>query len=335
MSAIIFTSALRKLIGGWLKSGKQVAAPVAIGDRLLYQRLASAEQAVFDTTARPANSIKDFIFPRHERLFGYRIEGRNVELQDAPAEDREQIILGARPCDARSLTILDHVFRWAYKDESYERGRERTTIVALACTGHDEACFCTSVGSGPADETGSDAILFDLGDDTFQVKILTDKGRALFAGNMQTSDQAERVTNVPAKKFDIARVRAFLENNFDSPLWNETTLECLGCGVCAYTCPTCHCFDIVDEGNAAAGERVRNWDSCQFPMFTMHASGHNPRATQPQRQRQRMNHKFAIYPDKFGTTLCTGCGNCARNCPVGLGVLGVLEEIDAKERIQA
>jgi ferredoxin len=41
-----------------------------------------------------------------------------------------------------------------------------------------------------------------------------------------------------------------------------------------------------------------------------------------------MLHKFAIYPEKFGETLCTGCGNCTRNCPEGIGVLSVAMEID-------
>jgi ferredoxin len=132
----------------------------------------------------------------------------------------------------------------------------------------------------------------------------------------------------PKPRFDPAQSRAFLEGNFENPFWSETTLACLGCGACAHTCPTCHCFDIVDEGSASEGSRVRNWDSCQFPLFTAHASGHNPRANQPQRQRQRIYHKFAIYPEKFGAILCTGCGNCTRNCPVGLGVLGVLEAIN-------
>ncbi|MEK7754775.1 MAG: 4Fe-4S dicluster domain-containing protein, partial [Acidobacteriota bacterium] len=102
---------------------------------------------------------------------------------------------------------------------------------------------------------------------------------------------------------------------------------CLGCGACAYTCPTCHCLDIADEGNPRGGARVKNWDSCQFSLFTAHASGHNPRESQPQRQRQRMFHKFRIYPEKFGEILCTGCGNCARNCPAGLGVLSVLQTV--------
>ncbi len=62
----------------------------------------------------------------------------------------------------------------------------------------------------------------------------------------------------------------------------------------------------------------------------MHASGHNPRSNQGQRQRQRVYHKFRIYPEKFDDILCTGCGNCTRNCPVGLGVLPLVEAI-AKE----
>jgi ferredoxin len=62
-------------------------------------------------------------------------------------------------------------------------------------------------------------------------------------------------------------------------------------------------------------------------MFTAHASGHNPRGDQACRQRQRIYHKFQTYPKKFGPLLCTGCGNCTRNCPAGLGVLPVLKTI--------
>ncbi|HVX65596.1 MAG TPA: 4Fe-4S dicluster domain-containing protein [Bryobacteraceae bacterium] len=329
MSATISASGLRQVIDGWLNAGKQVAAPSAAGGRVLYQRLASAEQAVFDAAPRPANSIKEFILPRHERLFRYRLEGQGVELADLPEERREQVIVGARPCDAAALPVLDHVFNWGAQDDSWTRGRERTTVVALACSRFDDACFCTSVGSGPADERGADAMLFEAGAGMYQVKVLTGKGRALFAG-VPDSDTSPAGVAAPPPRFDSARVREFLADGFENGMWNEETLECLGCGACAYTCPTCHCFDIVDEGNAAGGTRVRNWDSCQFPLFTLHASGHNPRANQPQRQRQRIYHKFMTYPERFGPVLCTGCGNCTRNCPVGLGVLKVLGAIDSR-----
>ncbi len=96
----------------------------------------------------------------------------------------------------------------------------------------------------------------------------------------------------PEPRFSAEAVRKFSAANFEHPLWAEHALACVGCGACAHTCPTCHCFDIVDEHSA----RVRNWDSCQFSLFTLHASGHNPRPDQGSRQRQRILHKFSIYP---------------------------------------
>ena len=61
-----------------------------------------------------ANSIKEFVFPRHEELYGYRFEGKQIELIDVEPPMTEQIIIGARPCDAAALPILDHVFNWDY-----------------------------------------------------------------------------------------------------------------------------------------------------------------------------------------------------------------------------
>lgn len=330
MSAVLSVAALGELVAGWISQGKLVAAPVQVGDRLLYQALATAQQAVFDPRRRPANSIKEFFFPRHEPIFLYRLEGKEIALSEVISEEREQIVIAAKPCDAAALPILDHVFNWDFEDGFYTARRARTTVISLACAAHDDACFCTSVGSGPTEESGSDAMLFDLGDGQFEVRAITEKGRTLFPDRAATV--RERSVG-PALKFDPARVARYLEANFESPLWKDLTLACLGCGACAYTCPTCHCFDIVDEGNAAGGARVKNWDSCQFPFFTLHASGHNPRSAQPQRQRQRVFHKFLIYPRKFNAVLCTGCGNCERNCPVGLGVLKVLQAIDIERRL--
>ncbi|MDI6787496.1 MAG: 4Fe-4S dicluster domain-containing protein, partial [Planctomycetota bacterium] len=135
----------------------------------------------------------------------------------------------------------------------------------------------------------------------------------------------------PDKKFDISLIKPWLESRqggIDHPIWAKITLPCIGCGTCTYLCPTCHCFDIVDEGNLKGGSRCKNWDACQFAMFTVHASGHNPRDTQSKRFRQRVAHKFDYYPDKFGRTLCVGCGRCIRHCPTDMSLLDVLETID-------
>lgn len=330
---------LRKRTGAWIANGKTVTGPVQVKPGLvLYAQLQSPEVLVVDGWIRPGNSIKEFVFPRHEALYGYAIDGAGITLHDLPAEIPEQIIIGAHPCDAAALPILDKLFNWDYPDDFFNRRREATTVITIACAGHDEQCFCTSVGLGPAAERGSDVMLADCGDGSYEVRCLTEKGAALWGGTVEpAADGAAQAAASgvagPERKFEPSDVAEFAKKHFEDPFWREHALACVGCGACAYTCPVCHCFDIVDEGNSHGGVRARNWDACQFAMFTLHASGHNPRPAQGARQRQRIYHKFLMYPEKFGEILCTGCGNCARNCPVGLGVLPVVSEICHAESI--
>jgi ferredoxin len=338
MSELLTTTSLRQCVERWIADGIRVAAPQRAGagdsgrpkDLIQYAWLISADQLTLDGFIRPANSIKEFVFPRHETLYGYRLKGKQIELIPFAPPDKEQIILGARPCDAAALPALDRIFNWDTQDESYNRRRELTTVVTVACREHDAACFCTSVGLGPGDPCGSDVLLIALDGEKYEVRCLTEKGRRLFAGQTIESSEQGQIVQGPPAHFELADVGEFLVGGYEDPIWQAAAMRCLGCGACAYTCPTCHCFDIVDERNGSGGTRVRNWDACQFAMFTAHASGHNPRGTQAQRQRQRLYHKFQTYPEKFGELLCTGCGNCTRNCPAALGVLPVLKTIAPK-----
>ncbi|MBM4036093.1 MAG: 4Fe-4S ferredoxin, partial [Planctomycetes bacterium] len=102
-----------------------------------------------------------------------------------------------------------------------------------------------------------------------------------------------------------------------------------GCGCCTFLCPTCHCFDIADEGTYRRGARRKNWDGCQFSLFTLHASGHNPRPDQAARWRNRVQHKYTNYVSKFGHRSCVGCGRCIRHCPVNMNILAQLQQIAA------
>ena len=329
MSEIISQAGLRQIVADCIASGTVVSAPTRVKPNLiLYSALSSSDDLLLDDFLRPDNSIKEVVFPKQEKLYGYRIQGNNIEITGGDTPVPRQLVVAARPCDAAALPILDHVFNWDFKDEFYNRRRAATTVVTLACTRHDESCFCTSVGLSPTAERGSDVMLFNLGDDGYEVRCITDKGRALFDGKTQKSSKTGQADAGPEKQFDPAAVRTFVDQHFEDPFWKEHGLTCIACGICAFTCPTCHCFDIIDAGASAGNARYKVWDSCQFPMFTAHASGHNPRGGQPSRQRQRILHKFSIYPEKFGEILCTGCGNCTRNCPEGIGVLSVATEID-------
>jgi ferredoxin len=319
---------LDQLISRLLSNGKSVIGLAEANGRYFLQQIDAASNMILNSAIMPSNSIKEFVFPRCETICSYRHEGKNLILSDTEPVTQEQIIFGVRPCDSASLPILDKVFAWDYQDRFYQQRRQLTTVVSLACKEADKNCFCTSVGLAPDTNSGADAMLLQCGEDAFEVRIFTEKGAALFRGQTEESDKIGKTAEPPKVKFDAKKIENHLRNHFADPTLEHTCLRCVGCGACTYVCPTCHCFDIVDEGGANKGKRIKNWDACQFALFTLHASGHNPRTDQSARQRNRVQHKFNIYPEKFGTILCTGCGNCTRVCSASLGIFPVLELLD-------
>jgi ferredoxin len=126
------------------------------------------------------------------------------------------------------------------------------------------------------------------------------------------------------------QLRAKVVNElFEAPFWDRVAFACINCGTCTYLCPTCWCFDIQDEVFGKEGDRIRNWDACMFPLFTLHGSGHNPRENKVQRVRQRFMHKLKYYVDKYEDGVaCVGCGRCVQFCPVNIDIRKVFELMD-------
>lgn len=285
---------------------------------------------------QPARPLKEVVFPPTEPLFRWKQKKSSIEIEEVPTVFKETVVVGARPCDAAALDIVDKVMDWDYRDELWFGRREAVTVLSLACSECDDSCFCTAVGLSPASSRGADGLLTPA-DGGYVVDVLTPKGEKL----LERFKDRFRATNVEAQlpgledalrsnlEADPGRIRNWLGKHFDDPFWNEVALRCHGCGACAFVCPTCHCFDIVDEsGGIGRGERRRNWDACQPALFTLHGSGHNPRKDQAARFRQRIMHKFHIYPVRFGDVLCTGCGRCIRACAAGMDLIGILADIN-------
>jgi ferredoxin len=316
-----------------LAAGTRVVAPVATGRRLEYRALERADQVSFEG-GLPGRGLKEFLLPPTEVLLRWRQRRDEVELEEVPTRFGPQVILGARPCDAAGVEVLDAVMGWDYRDELWFGRREATTIVSLSCANADASCFCTSVGLGPESSKGSDLML-RRAEGGFLAEALSAKGEALIAAHAARFGEADGAKPAAAPPvagvgYDTHRLVDWLPGRFEDPHWKTLALRCHGCGTCAAVCPTCHCFDIVDEPEGVGvGARRRNWDSCQTARFTLHASGHNPRASQSERYRQRVMHKFSIYPKRFGELLCTGCGRCARACPAGMDLPEVLRELGA------
>ncbi|MBI5245015.1 MAG: 4Fe-4S dicluster domain-containing protein [Elusimicrobia bacterium] len=314
-------------------AGYRVAAPVSDGGLVRIKEWAPGAEIA--ASEMPLNSMKDFLFPRTEVIGRWTLEGDGFASQDVRPDAPKTAVLFAKPCDAAALAVLDAVFNWDCKDCFYNAKRDAAAVAVLACGSADEHCFCTSVGGSPGEAHGAD-LLFRPADGGLRmiVEPLTAKGKALAdaAGSALSEGQAQADPIArPAERFDPGKASAWLASNFESPLWKELSLPCLGCGACAYACPACHCFDIQDEGSRSESVRCRNWDSCGFGLFTLHAGGHNPRADQSARWRQRMMHKFSYFPQRFGRLACTGCGRCARLCQAGMDIARACARISPRE----
>jgi len=332
MTRILLHDRLDDCLAAWRSSGFRVLAPTRRDDLTRFDEVQGAAEMALDIIM-PERTIKDHFFLQTEPMIRYRIKKQEIDTEEMLPPEQKRLFFGVRPCDASGLAIDDQLFGWDYKDAYWFQRRENSVIVTIACTKADDFCMCTSVQLSPDSTKGSDVMLHPLKDGRgWQVVTLTDRGKGLVDGiaSILQEDAAEAAptASVPVK-FDVDKVASWLADpaSFESHLWKEVSQRCIGCGSCTFLCPTCHCFDIQDEGDTYSGIRRKNWDSCSFAMFTMHTSGHNPRNTQSTRWRQRIMHKFNYYRGKFDVNSCSGCGRCTRQCPVDMGITETLQVI--------
>jgi sulfhydrogenase subunit beta (sulfur reductase) len=294
-------------------------------------------------------SAKSILFPQTEKLLCATLDESKEDhhiLKRAQANMNPRAVVGIRPYDAKAIELVKLNFDTDdYRDPYWCDAYEATTFVGLGINKPGPFDFSTSTGTGPFSEAGLDVLLADL-DDTFLAKILTEKGEAFLAccGFDNTAEEKES-----SALFDVLRKEA--EKNIastidttglkektilelhEAPFWDDIAFSCINCGTCTYVCPTCWCFDIQDEVKQKDTVRFRNWDTCMSPLFTRHATGHNPRGEKVQRVRQRFMHKLKYFLDKYDQgIMCVGCGRCVKSCPVNIDIREVCNTMNSYEK---
>ncbi len=296
------------------------------GEKFAFGPLESANQLRldYDVTILPP---KKYFFPQRETLVTYNVSSgyKSKSLEDV----KPTIIVGAHPYDIMALLHMDEIFRETKSDPNYLSRRNSSVIIGVNIQNMSESCFASSMGCATIDY-GYDLMLTDLGD-KYAIDVGSHKGADLlnkYSKNVKKG-LARDIQSVGKKKQEIMN-KTHQKFGFSSELipemlgkfyektsfWEDHSEECLSCGSCVLVCPTCYCFDVIDNPDLSlkTGERERTWDGCLLEDFAKISSGENFRNTKATRYRHRYFKKGKYLFDRFGFVSCVGCGRCSSTC---------------------
>lgn len=328
---------------GKLQKEFRIFGPQAIDDEFIFEELGSSNVMALDYTISILPP-KKVITPQYENLFAFDAARGLIAAMYDP---EPTIIIGVHTCDLHAINLLDSAFLGGNKDPHYLARRENTTIISIEClTPCSEHSFCKDMGTLSHPER-FDLHLTPIGA-SYAVEIGSTKGEELLKkmDSLRSADEkdtisfdntlAEKQQSFPNRLSTKAEVLPELfSSNYDSEIWEELGDRCLGCGVCTIVCPTCYCFNVLDEVDfsLSAGTRYRVWDSCQLDEFALTASGVNFRSSQAQRQRHRFFRKYKYQTEAHGIVGCVGCGRCSKDCIVDISPVEVINQLHQQTRV--
>jgi len=310
-----------------LMERSEVIAPTAgPGGDEIFTTLSSPDQLLWDFE-NPLHPPKHFMLPQTERLVSIRHENGHHQVTPVP-DVAPRILFNLRSCDVKGMNFLHKMHASDLPDSAYLRRADKTTLVSLACVTPCPLGFCICCDAGPFLREGFDLQLTNLGE-RMLVEVGSEKGQALiqiadplfqpatkeeYRQRLGLEEEARLGFEKETCHFGSA-MRRISTGRVADDLWEAMGDWCQECGGCNFICPTCYCFSIQDLPEEEGWTRCRIWDSCQYPAFTLEASGHNPRERKGQRIWRRFFHKVsAQYYQRDGDVGCVGCGRCIKVC---------------------
>lgn len=355
---VIAAEGIRQFLGRLMASYRLIA-PKEENGSYVFAEIKDPSEVVIDYPIA-LYPPKGFLLPPKEEYLRYKRNGKPL-VEVLYEETPPTVFFGLHPCDLNSLWLLDEAFIRDTGDSLYEGRRKKFFFIVLDCLKPcDEYAFCRDMGTlyldrgydilltkvSPAEigieglevaATAADGGRFEV-DELYIVRTGTDLRRRLVeyyadAVDLDLSEEEvlDRVYEGREKAFDrklkVSREELpdVLWRAYESPYWEEVASKCLSCGSCNFVCPTCYCFDVMDqpEINLKEGKRLRTWDSCMLVDFARVAGGENFRPTRVHRLRHRFLRKGKYLQDRYGKPGCVGCGRCTRHCLVKINPIEV------------
>jgi sulfhydrogenase subunit beta (sulfur reductase) len=299
----------------------QVFAPVRT-DAVRFQEVEDGES--IDLTENSYLPIKQFFFARQDVLFVF--DSANLAV---PVEQLEpRVFFGVRRCDLNALSHQDLVFMHDSSDPYYAQRREASVLIGYHCPEPPSPyCFCGSMGLKDCQD-----LMFVERPGYFLVETNSERGEQLvqeiprYFRETEEGFRAEDRRTPGTDRLASAHITAL----YDDERWEEGIRKCLSCGACTALCPACYCYEILDQveiGDIGRGSRMRCWSSCQLKEFTRVAGDLHLRESRSERFRHRIYHQIEYFRERYGVTLCTGCGRCISYCPTRIDWVDIVKRM--------
>lgn len=269
---------------------------------------------------KSALPAKQYFFLPREKIFDF--DTRKNRLNSPPFKEK-LLIFGLNLADLKAMVQLDEIMTKPQPDFFYWQRRKESTLVGLT----EESMEMP---------LGGDLVLEKINNRQYQTHVFSEKGKKIIKGGFFKKISRLQNKKYPAKNSPLkemlldsellAEAVAWSQNH---QIWDELAKKCLGCGICTYVCPICHCFSIEDQLNLEGTQstRCRFWDACTLPRFAQVAGGHNFHRTLKERYYNWFYHKFVRAYKEYGRAQCVDCGRCQKYCPAGIDIEKVLLRI--------
>lgn len=232
-------------------------------------------------------------------------------------------IIGIHYYDLAAIYMMDRAFSDGERDEHYLKKRENSLLIGIYPLKHYKYRFSKSVVKDQYYKV-ADLMLVDMGEE-YVIEVVSEKGKNYLKGsNLRKNDyslkeieQAKtRIKDDQKLPVSVDIASEFLTRNYYHSVWKYFGDKCFSCGSCVFVCPTCYCFDVMEEIDLtlSEGKRIKVWDGCMLEDFALVADGNNFRRDRAERFRHRTFRKVKYLPDKYRYFGCVGCGRCADAC---------------------
>jgi sulfhydrogenase subunit beta (sulfur reductase) len=331
---IVFIGKLKPLLDA-IAEEMELYIPEKSGEYYVYKKYNPLREVKFNEI-RACTPAKEFLFPLREiaaTLPGYK----------EPEKITPFAVFGLKDCDVKSIKILDRIFAEdEFQDGLYMSRRGKMFIISTDCGDPGQSCFCSVFDGEGFSSSGFDLNVSQI-KDGFIIEAGSHKGKdfikkhsnlfadvpsALLAerekNRERTGQQLEK--NCSELKFD-GRLREIVEESNDSDVFDAEAKDCIECQACTRVCPTCHCFYLFDAKQKDYFVKMKMWDSCMRTAYAAVAGGANPRKVLGDRIKHRMMHKFVYFLDRYGISMCVGCGRCIDSDAGGMDLRQILKKL--------